>query len=130
MRNIMQAFPQVRVVYKDMPILTKSSLEAAKMTLAVYRQAPGQYADLHRRLLSKPGSHNSNSVQAAIRFEGFDPDFLKKTMRPDISQHIAQNIEIAHELGIKTVPALVFHDRVVDNSMDENALTNLIKNYL
>ncbi|WP_211827516.1 DsbA family protein [Kistimonas asteriae] len=130
LQEITRQFPQVRVVYKDMPILTASSFEAAELALAVYRQTPEQYSDFHRRLMAKPGAHTHRSIQATLDAEGLDPKALKKAMGPDVTMHLYQNLGLAEALGIGGTPSLVFPDQIVVGFKDEQALTNLIRTHL
>ncbi len=130
LQKIIQQFPQVRIVYKDMPILAASSFEAAELALAVYRQTPGQYGDFHRRLMSKPGAHTSRSIQATLKAEKLDPNVLKKAMGPDVTMHLYQNLGLAEALGIGGTPSLVFPDQIAIGFKDEQALTDLIQTYL
>lgn len=130
LERIIQRFPQVRVVYKDMPILADSSFEAAELALAVYRQTPERYSEFHRRLMAKPGAHTSRSIQATLNAEKLDSGVLKKAMGPDVIRHLYQNLGLAEALGIGGTPTLVFPDQVAIGFKDEQALTDLIQTHL
>ncbi len=128
--KILKTFPQVRIVYKDLPILGESSREAAEMALAVHKKDPEKYALVHKKLSSKPGKHNSQSINAAFKSEGFDVNTLKKGDMNSIDKQLNQNIQLAARLGIRGTPALVFSDKVVGGYVDEKQLAAMIKERL
>lgn len=126
----LKALPQVRVVYKDLPILGESSWEASEMALAVHEKDPKKYALVHKKLTSKPGKHDSQSISAALKSEGFDVNTLKKGNTNSFDKQLNKNIQLATLLGIRGTPALVFPDKVVVGYVDEKQLAAMIKEWL
>ena len=123
-------FPGLRIVYKELPVLGESSREAASMALAAYQSDASKYFQIHQRLMSKPGQHDTASIAAALKVEGFDAQVLKKKVDSKITQQLDNNLRLASELGIRGTPAMVFPDRVVGGYTEEAALADMIRERL
>ena len=54
--KLVETDPKVRVVFKELPILSKGSEEASRVALAARRQ--GKYWELHRAMLGAKGQMN------------------------------------------------------------------------
>ena len=128
--KIIKDFPQVRIVYKDLPILGESSREAAVMALMAFKNNPESYIALHNKLMSKPGKHNTQSIEAAIKSSGIDLDKLKKGKTQEANQQLDQNLQLATDLGIQGTPALVFPDAVLGGYTDLQKIEGMIKERL
>src|SRR6266545_7326669 len=69
------ADPQLRVVYKEFPILGANSTFAAKIALAAHKQ--GKYLALHHALMKVRGTVDEAKVLEAATAAGLDVDRLK-----------------------------------------------------
>src|SRR5690606_2919987 len=78
---------KVRVVFKELPILSKGSEEAAKVALAAKRQ--GKYWEFHQAMLSSKGQANEASSLKVAESLGLDMAKLKADMASDaVSQEL------------------------------------------
>ncbi len=127
LEKILETFPEVRIVYKDLPILGESSREASMLALAAHRHKAENYPPLHRKLMSKPGRHDSQSIAAAFKSEGLDTEKLKHNDQASISQQLDNNIKLATELGIRGTPAIVFPDEIIGGFVEEQQLSEMIR---
>ena len=91
------ADPQLRVVYKEFPILGPNSRLAAKAALAAHKQ--GKYLAFHRALYQVRGTVDPSKVAEAVATVGLDPDRLKADMEnPAIAALIEKNLALAQAL--------------------------------
>ncbi len=105
---------QIRLVFKEWPILGPVSELAAKMALALWKQDPDNYQAFHAALLSVRGRLTQDAVFAAARGLGLDVERLKSEMEsPEIAADLARNKALAGSLGITGTPAFVVGDRLV-----------------
>ena len=131
LEQMVKAFPDLKIIYKELPVLGESSREAAEMALAAYNMDKSKYHSVHQRLMSKTsGPHDSASIAAALKTEGFDVETVKKNITPAIKTQIDNNQRLAAELGIRGTPALVFEDEVLGGFTQEDALSEQIKKRL
>ena len=127
LEQMVKQFPDLKIIYKDFPVLGESSVEAAELALSAHKMNPGVYHKLHQRLMSKAGPHNSASIAAAAKAEGLNVDKLKKNIDNAIKQRISENRQLATELGVRGTPALVFADEVVGGYTEAGPLSDKIK---
>ena len=61
LQNLVNKNEDLRIIFKDVPILGSSSLFAAKWALAAHKQ--GKYFEYHRELMNARGQTNNESVE-------------------------------------------------------------------
>lgn len=110
--KLVERDPKVRVVFKELPILSKGSEEAAKIALAAKRQ--GKYWEIHRALLSARGQANEASALKIAEQHGLDMDKLKKDMAsPEVQAELDHSELLAKKMGINGTPHFVIGDRSI-----------------
>ena len=119
--------PNVRVVFKEFPILGPQSVTAARIALAANRQDPAKYMDFHVALMASRARLNEDRAFQMAREMGFDVDGLKADMNSDeISRIIQDNIELARALGINGTPSFIIGDQLVPGAVSLDTLKELI----
>ncbi|MGE4280975.1 MAG: DsbA family protein [Magnetospirillum sp.] len=97
---------KVKVVFKDMPILSEDSLTAARVALAAKKL--GKYEDAHRAMMKFRGKLDEKTIFRLVGEAGLNVDQVKKEMMsPEIEKQIKKNIELAHALDITSTPSFV-----------------------
>ena len=131
---LVKAYPNLRVIYKDLPILGPSSREAAALSLAARSLANGgndAYLALHHQLVSYSGRrHDDDSIASSAKSAGFDVKTLQQAVDAKINQQLDNNIKLAQRLGINGTPALVFPDEIVSGFTSEDELQKMIEQRL
>jgi protein-disulfide isomerase len=104
--------PQLRVVYKEFPILGPNSTFAAKAALAAHKQ--GKYVAFHRALYQVRGAVDPSKVTEVAVAVGLDADRLKADMgNPTIGALIEKNLALARALRIDGTPGFVTGNQVL-----------------
>lgn len=99
--------PDVRVVYRDLPILGYVSEIAAKAALAARYQ--NKYMRFHNALMSAPSLRSPDDVYGIAQKMGLDVPQLKTDMnRSEIREQIDENYAAAKRLDIVGTPAFLF----------------------
>jgi protein-disulfide isomerase len=97
---------RIRLVYKDWPILTESSVYGAQMALAAKYQ--GGYGKVHHALMAIPGRGVSKEqMAAAVRASGVDIDRLNADLQlhaGEISSLLKRNLAQAESIGLQGTP--------------------------
>ena len=118
--------PQLRIVYKEFPILGPDSLFAAKAALAAARQ--GKYGEFHKALYAARTRVTEAVVLKVAAETGLDIARLKSDMQqPDIEGSISRNAELAQALGITGTPGFVVGDRIFPGATDLETMKKLIE---
>ena len=117
--------PQLRLVYKEFPILGPVSVTAAHAALAAQRQ--GKYDAFHAAMMAARGNITDDTVYQVAASVGLDIGRLKRDMAaPEISQQLKDNIVLADTLNIHGTPAFVVGDRVVPGAVDLATLKTMV----
>jgi protein-disulfide isomerase len=107
----------VKVVFKELPILSKGSEEAAKVALAARLQ--GKYWEAHRALIEAKGQLNEASSLKAVEKLGLDMTRLKKDMEgAEVKGEIAKVRELAQKMGIQGTPHFLVGDKAIPGAPD------------
>ena len=116
----------LRIVYKEFPILGANSVFAARAALAAHRQ--GKYAEFHKTLIAADGVADKDKVLEVAAKIGLDLDRLKRDMDdPAIQKLIDKNLALARALRINGTPSFVAGDQIVRGAIDLKALEVLIQ---
>ena len=117
--------PELRIVYKEFPILGPNSIAAAKAALATHRQ--GRYAEFHKALMQANGAADEASALKLAEELGLDMERLKKDMEaPEIQAAIDRNLALAQALRITGTPSFIIGDQLMPGATDLETLQALI----
>ncbi len=116
----------VRVVYREWPILSTGSIFAARAALASRKQ--GKYAEFHEALMNLRGRADETSVLKVARELGMDLDQLRADMdAPEVAEHIATTANLTKQLGFTGTPSFVIGENLVPGFVDLEQITALVK---
>ena len=117
--------PDVRLVIKEFPILSQSSLVAAKAAIAAEMQ--GKFGDYHIAMMTYRGQITDAVVMRMAAQAGVDIEQLKSDMEsPETMAIIQRTREAAAALEINGTPGLVVGDTVVPGAIGLDELVKLI----
>jgi protein-disulfide isomerase len=109
---------KVRLVLKELPILSDDSVEAAKLALASNKQ--GKYFEMHQKLLSEPGKADKEKALGIAKELGLDVDQLQKDAQdPDVKKALDEAKDLANKLNLQGTPLYLIGDRVVAGAPDD-----------
>ena len=118
--------PELRVVFREWPILGDDSVEAARASLAAEMQ--GGYEAFHLALMAGSGRVDAAAIDAAAEEAGLDLERLRADMQaPEVEAHIAESTKLAEALGITGTPAFVIGDQVVPGAVPADDLAALVE---
>jgi protein-disulfide isomerase len=116
--KLVETDPKVRVVFKELPILSKGSEEASHVALAAQKQ--GKYWEMHKAMLSAKGQMNEAAALQIAEKLGLDMDKLKKDMAsPEVKAEIEKAAALAKKLGVNGTPHFLIGDRAVAGAPDD-----------
>ncbi len=123
-RELLERDGNIRLVYKEWPILGPDSEFAARAALAARKQ--GKYLEFHDRIMAQERV-DETSVLAAARELGLDVERLRADMRsPETERHLAETMELAERLGITGTPAFVVGEELIPGMADRATLEQLV----
>ena len=117
---------QLRIAYKEFPILGPNSTFAAKAALAANKQ--GKYVAFHRALYQVRGAVDPGKVKEVAMAIGLDMDRLNADMAdPAVQAAIAKNFALAEALRINGTPGFVMGDQILRGATDLETLQGMIR---
>ena len=103
---------RVRIVYRELPILSPASRSAAEWALAAAQQ--GRFKAFHDALYAQ-GQLDDGAVERAAAAAGIDRAAAARVAQSQpVAQEIAGNLQLAGQLGMTGTPAWVVGDRVLN----------------
>lgn len=123
--ELIAANPDLRVVVRELPILSPHSGDAAKMALAAAEQ--GKYAAFHRAMFAA-GRPGPETIAAAAQAAGLDMARARKTIAdPRLQAELDRNIDFARQLGFNGTPSWIAGQQLVSGAVGKERLTEVIE---
>lgn len=117
--------PDLRVVIRELPILSPQSGDAAKMALAAADQ--GKYAAFHKAMFAA-GQVSPETIAAAAKSAGLDMTRAQAFIaKPHVEAELNRNIDLARQLGFNGTPSWVVGDTVLSGAVGEDKLSEAIE---
>lgn len=116
---------KLRIVFKEIPILSETSHTAARYALAADKQ--GKYWEYHKALMSGGGQINDAKLESVAKDIGLDVEKLKKDAdSAEVRTTIEKNLELAREIGISGTPGFIIGDEALRGHYGLEALRKSI----
>ena len=119
--QLLKEHPGLRVVYRELPILGQSSVEAARLSLAASKA--GRFRQFHDALYA-PGRPARDTNAAAARVAKISPSPAED---PAVEAELKRNFEMAGRLGATGTPLFVVGDRVLNGAVGYDALKDAVE---
>ncbi|WP_238367851.1 DsbA family protein [Mesobacterium pallidum] len=125
-RALIDEDPNIRLVYREWPILGDGSVFAAKAALAARKQ--GKYEEFHWAMMGLQGRAEEASVLRVAEDIGLDVDQLRADMdAPEVEEHIATSMRLTQALGFNGTPSFVIGDALVPGFVEKARLAELVE---
>jgi protein-disulfide isomerase len=115
----------VKVIFKELPILSSGSKTAAQWALASHKQ--GKYWEYHSKIMKSP-SKDERTLEKLAKDIGLDIKKLKKDAEStEIQEAIENNLELTRQLGIRGTPAFIINDSLARGYIGLEGMKSQIK---
>lgn len=122
---LVAADPRVRVVYRELPILSAESRTAAQWSLAAAEQ--GRFMPFHEALYAA-GRPGPATIAAAAARAGLDTARAARVAASaPVAAEIGKNLRLAGALGMSGTPAWVIGDRILSGAVGREALAGAVR---
>ncbi len=106
----------IRVVYRDFPVLSPASDEAAMASLSAAQQ--GRYEKFHNAMFETPGKVAHERTVAIVRTAGLDEMRTARDLEaPALKAEIKKNLELGRALGLTGTPSYVVGNRILSGAV-------------
>lgn len=106
---------RVRVVFKELPILSAESRQAALAALAAGEQ--GKYFDMHLALMEATSSYSDAEINRIAEDAGVDVAKMRADMKStEVQEKLSASLELARDLGVNGTPAFFIGEETVSGA--------------
>ena len=124
-KAVLETSKDVRIVYREFPILGPGSEIAARASLAARNQ--GKYQQFHEAMMALNGQAFEASVMEVAGDVGLDLEVLKTDMQSDlVNDHIAASLRLAEALRITGTPTFVLGDEIIPGVIERGTFLEKI----
>ena len=124
-QELLASDANVRVIYREWPILGEDSVFASRAALAA--RAQGKYEEFHWALMNGEGRASEASILKLARHLDLDVEKLQADMTsPAVESHIAQSSALARTLGFTGTPAFIVGDRTAPGMLSTDEITAMV----
>ncbi len=115
----------LRVVFKELPILAESSTFASMAAMAAMKQ--NKFIEFHNAMMKNRRSLDEDLVLQIARDAGLDEEVLIKDMAdPEIEANIMRTKYLVQNIGISGTPGFVIGDRIMPGFRSYDELKEVI----
>ena len=121
---------EIRLVYKDWPILARSSVHGARLALAAKYQ--GKYEAAHAALMALHGRSTDSAMRAAVAAAGVDMALMDK----DLGVHgdaimglVRRNTAQADALQLKGTPVYLIGPYIVAAALNYDGFSDVVSRF-
>ncbi|HUD28191.1 MAG TPA: DsbA family protein [Novosphingobium sp.] len=116
--------PDLRIVVRELPIISPHSPAAAKMALAAAEQ--GKYSQFHDAMFAA-GQVDEPTIEAVAKQVGLDMDRARRiAASPTVQAELARNLEIAQRLGFSGTPSWIAGERLIAGAVGIDQLSQAV----
>ena len=117
--------PGVRIVYRDFPVLSPASEEAAMASLSAAQQ--GQYQRFHNAMFESPGKVSHERTVAMVRTAGLNEVQTAKDLNaPALKAQVKKNLELGRALGLTGTPSYVVGNQILSGAVGYDKLKDAV----
>jgi len=124
-QRLLKSDGNIRLVYRELPILSQSSRDAALWALAAARQ--GKHKAFHDALFAGGRADEAN-IAAAARKAGLDMAAARTfAAAPQANQEIERNLALMQQIGFNGTPTFIIGDQILEGALGYDALKRAVE---
>jgi protein-disulfide isomerase len=124
-QRLLKSDGNIRLVYRELPILSQSSRDAALLALAAARQ--GKHKAFHDALFAG-GRADAANMAAAARKAGLDMAAARAfAASPQANQEIERNLALMQQIGFNGTPTFIIGDQILEGALGYDALKRAVE---
>lgn len=126
--EVVKADGDIRLIYKEWPILTEASRDGAVLALAAHRQ--GKYETAHMALMKQEGRADAVAMRSVLEATDINMTLLDADQQEHgnaIDEQLARNSAISEALGLRGTPAYLIGPFLVGSALDKVGFEQVIK---
>ncbi|TRW17179.1 DsbA family protein [Glacieibacterium frigidum] len=124
-RRLMAEDKRLKIVFRDFPVLSDQSTEAAMASLSAAQQ--GRYLAFHDGIFDSAGRVSHEKTIAAVRTAGLNEMRTAKDLNsPALKAEIKKNLDLGRALGLTGTPSYIVGNRILSGAVGYEALKTAV----
>lgn len=124
-QKLVASDPNLRVVFRDFPVLSPASDEAAMAALSAAQQ--GKYMKFHDTMFETPGKVTHERTVAMVRAAGLDEMKTAKDLNSAVLKaELKKNLELGRALGLTGTPSYVVGNQILSGAVGFDELKEAV----
>ena len=126
LKEIIKQDPNVKVLYKELPVLGPQSQKLSQMALAVYLIDNQKYVDFHNALMDS-ANVDDKSLDNILKNLNISKTVLTEMMKDArIKKELDSVANLAQKLNIRGTPAFVVDEMLIPGAIEANGMKELV----
>jgi protein-disulfide isomerase len=114
LERVLKNFNNVKIIYKNFPILTERSVLLAKYSIIISEIDNKKFTDFHSLIIENKGEVSGNDLEEIFKELDLKKENLNKRLEDKrINEKLRLDIDLAKKLGLRGTPAFVIGDEIV-----------------
>ncbi|MGV3650441.1 MAG: DsbA family protein [Devosia sp.] len=127
--ELLESDPGLKVVLKEFPILSRESVEAARVALVVAGKDDIDYWAFHEALFTSRGQVSGQTALAAAQQLGLSPVSVELDMQSQpVTDALTRTVALARQLNITGTPTYILGDEIIPGAVGIETLREKIAN--
>lgn len=126
--KLVDEYPQVRVVFKLVPILGGTSKDAAELALTVWEKDQAKFEALHAQMMTNKGRLTTEQI-ATLSQQTQTQTWLNNTSMTAVKS-LESNVALMQAFNLTGTPSLIFDDQIVGGLLPYEQLEAKVKTAL
>jgi protein-disulfide isomerase len=106
--SLVESDKNLKIVFKELPIISEDSEIAARAALAVHFIDSEKYFAFHSALMKVTGKFDMDKISSLAKTAGIDEKLLKDMMQSQkVNDELANNKQLAEELDVSGTPVII-----------------------
>jgi protein-disulfide isomerase len=128
LQELLESDDDLRIVFKELPILGEDSVLASRASLAIWINWPEKYLEFHTKLITSRGSITESKVYEYAAATAIDTEILKQEMKSEsVDEAISRTVKLSRLLNINGTPGFIIGDELIPGAIDIDAMKDLIE---
>ena len=127
--RIKKNFPNVKIIYKNFPILSPLSEKLAKISYVIANDDNKKFNIFNDKLLQNSKPLNENKIKEILIDLDYDYENLEKEIKKDfITNLLNKDLELAKNLELRGTPVFIINDEIFFGYIGYDAIAENLRN--
>jgi protein-disulfide isomerase len=123
--RLLREDPKLMVIYRDFPVLSPASTEAAMASLSAATQ--GQYRKFHDAMFDSPGRVSLARTMGIVKGVGLSEDRVTADLKSaELKAEVDRNLVLGRDLGLTGTPSYIIGDRILSGAVGYDRLKEAV----